>query len=40
MFDLDGKEIILDEYIENNKIDDLDDTMDLKEVIEEVKKYV
>jgi len=40
MFDLDGKfiQIVSDDEIENNKIDDLEDTMDLTEVIEEVVK--
>lgn len=40
MVDLDGKEVILDEDIENNKVYDFEDTIDLREVIEEVKKYV
>jgi len=40
MFDLNGKEIEVNlEEIENNKIDDFEDTIDLEKVIEEVKKY-
>ena len=40
MFDLNGKEIEVNiDEIENNKIDDFEDTIDLEKVIEEVKKY-
>ena len=40
MYDLDGKEIkiVTDDEIENNKIDDLEDTIDLTKVIEEIKE--
>lgn len=40
MYDLDGKEIkiVTDDEIENNKIDDLEDTIDLTQVIEEIKE--
>ncbi len=37
MYDLDGKKIINDE-IENNTVDELDDTIDLSKVIEEIKE--
>lgn len=37
MYDLDGKKIINDE-IETNTVDELDDTIDLSEVIEEIKE--
>lgn len=40
MYDLDGKEIkiVTDDEIENNKIDDLEDTIDFTQVIEEIKE--
>lgn len=37
MYDLDGKKIINDE-IETNTVDELDDTIDLSKVIEEIKE--
>lgn len=37
MYDLDGKKIINDE-IETNIVDELDDTIDLSKVIEEIKE--
>ncbi len=37
MYDLNGKEIINDE-IEKNIIDELEDTIDLSKVIEEIKE--
>ena len=37
MYDLDGKKIINDE-IETNTVDELDDTIDLSNVIEEIKE--
>ena len=37
MYDLDGKKIINDE-IESNTVDELDDTIDLSKVIEEIKE--
>ena len=37
MYDLNGKEIINDE-IEKNIIDELEDTIDLSRVIEEIKE--
>lgn len=39
MYDLDGKkiEIVKDEEVENNLMDDLEDTIDLSKVVEVVK---
>lgn len=37
MYDLDGKKIINDE-IETNTVDELDNTIDLSKVIEEIKE--
>ncbi len=37
MYDLDGKKIINDER-ETNTVDELDDTIDLSKVIEEIKE--
>ena len=37
MYDLDGKKIINDE-IATNTVDELDDTIDLSKVIEEIKE--
>ena len=37
MYDLDGKKIINDE-LETNTVDELDDTIDLSKVIEEIKE--
>lgn len=39
MVDLDGKEVILDEDIENNKVYDFEDTMELDDILSEVQKY-
>lgn len=40
MYDLDGKkiEIVTDDEVEVNRMDDLDETMDLTEVIKEVNE--
>lgn len=42
MVSLDGSDVleIVDSEIENNKIDDFEDTMDLTSVVEEVLKNV
>ncbi len=38
MYDLDGKEIKIfqESEIENNKMDDIEDTIDLTEIVEEI----